>query len=108
VHRLRPGDRRRGGARVDEPQEIVRAGYDTIAERYAAWAASFETPASSWLAKFLELVPAGARVLELGCGGDNASMRELAGRSDYLGLDISAAQLERARRAVPHARVRAR
>ncbi len=104
MHRLRPGDRRSGGAPVDEPQEIVRAGYDAIAERYAAWAAGFETPVSSWLAKFVELVPAGARVVELGCGGDNPSMRELAGRYDYLGVDISAAQLERARRAVPHAR----
>jgi SAM-dependent methyltransferase len=104
VHRLRPGDRRRGGAAVDDPKEIVRAGYDAIADRYAEWSASFESPVSEWLAKFTKRVPAGARVLELGCGGDNPSTRTLAARYDYLGVDLSPAQLQRARRAMPEAR----
>jgi SAM-dependent methyltransferase len=56
------------------------------------------------VAKFTERVPARARVLELGCGGDNPSMHELAGRYDYLGVDISPVQLEHARRAAPQAR----
>ena len=104
MHRLRPGDRRGGGAAVDDPKEIVRAGYDAIADRYAEWSASFESPVAGWLAKFAELVPAGARILELGCGGDNPSTRALAARYDYLGVDLSPAQLERARRALPAAR----
>jgi len=54
-----------------------------------------------WVARFSGLVPAGARVLELGCGGDNPSTRALAARYDYLGVDLSPAQLERARRALP-------
>jgi SAM-dependent methyltransferase len=104
VHRLRPGDRRRRGAPVDDPKEIVRSGYDAIAERYAEWAASFESPVGAWLAKFVERVPAGSRVVELGCGGDNPSTHTLAARYDYLGVDLSRAQLERARRALPEAR----
>jgi SAM-dependent methyltransferase len=43
-------------------------------------------------------------VLELGCGGENPSTRELASRYDYVGVDISSGQLERARRAFPGAR----
>jgi SAM-dependent methyltransferase len=104
VHRLRPGDRRRGGAPVDEPKEIVRAGYDAIAARYAAWAASFDTPVGAWLAKFVERVPAGARVLELGCGGDNPATRVLAERYEYLGVDLSPVQIERSRAAMPGVR----
>jgi SAM-dependent methyltransferase len=104
VHRVRPGDRRGRGAAVDDPKQIVRAGYDAIADQYAAWAASFESPAGAWVAKFGELVPAGSRVVELGCGGDNPSTRALASRYDYLGVDLSPAQLERARRALPAAR----
>jgi SAM-dependent methyltransferase len=104
VHRLRPGDRNRGGAPVDEPQEIVRAGYDAIADRYAAWAASFETPVGAWLAKFVERVPAGARVLELGCGGGNRATRVLAERYEYLGVDLSPVQIERSRAAMPGVR----
>jgi len=104
VHRLRPGDRSRRGAAVDDPHEIVRAGYDAIAARYAAWSSSFESPVGAWVAKFTERVPACARVLELGCGGDNPSTLELARRYDYLGVDLSASQLARARRALPDAR----
>ena len=104
MHRLRAGDRRRGGAPVDDPKEIVRAGYDAIAARYAAWAASFETPVDTWLAKFVERVPVGAQVLELGCGGDNPSTRVLAARYEYLGVDLSPVQVERSRAAMPGVR----
>ena len=31
------------------PEELVRRGYDAIAERYAEWAASFESPALRWV-----------------------------------------------------------
>jgi SAM-dependent methyltransferase len=104
VHRLRAGDRGGSGAPVADPKHVVRAGYDAIADRYAEWSASFESPARAWLAKFVERVPPGARVLELGCGGDNPSTRELASRYDYLGVDISSEQLSRARRAFPRVR----
>jgi len=104
VHRLRPGDRRGRGAAVADPKHVVRDGYDAIAERYAEWSASFESPVGSWVARFCERVPAGASVLELGCGGGNPSTRTLAARYDYVGVDLSPVQVERSRHAVPGAR----
>jgi hypothetical protein len=56
VHRVRPGDRSRRGAAIDDPQEIVRAGYDAIADRYAAWSASFESPVGAWVANSLVML----------------------------------------------------
>jgi SAM-dependent methyltransferase len=104
VHRLRAGDRRGRGAAVDDPKQIVRDGYDAIADRYAEWAASFETPVGDWLGRFCARVEPGSAVLELGCGGDNPSTRQLAGRYEYTGVDLSPGQLKRARRACPEAR----
>jgi SAM-dependent methyltransferase len=104
VHRLRPGDRGRRGAPVADPKQVVRAGYDAIADRYAEWSASFETPVGAWLEKFVDRLPSGGRVAELGCGGENPSTRLLVSRYDYLGVDISPEQLSRARRAFPGAR----
>jgi SAM-dependent methyltransferase len=88
---------------VNDPREIVRAGYDTIADRFAEWAGSFETPVMKWVERLGDRVPAGARVLELGCGGDNRATGVLVARYDYLGVDLSGEQLARARRAHTHA-----
>jgi len=82
----------------------VRRGYDAIAERYAEWASSFESPALHWVEKLEERLPERSRVLELGCGGGGPATRALAARHDVVGVDISERQLERARRLVPEAR----
>ncbi len=95
--------RRRGSGLTGDPKDVVARAYDAIADDYAAWAASFESPVLSWAKRFAERVPAGGRVLELGCGGDNPATRLLAGRYEYTGVDLSAGQLERARRAFPEA-----
>ena len=87
----------------DDPHEIVRAGYDAMADQYAAWAASFESPVLQWVERFTARVPEGVAVLELGCGGDNPATRVLADRYRYTGVDLSEAQLERARLAFPEA-----
>jgi SAM-dependent methyltransferase len=93
-----------GGRAIPErPQQIVERGYDAIAERYAAWSTSFESPVLSWVAALLALVPAGD-ILELGCGGGGAATRALAERHNLTGVDLSAAQIERARRLVPAGR----
>jgi SAM-dependent methyltransferase len=89
---------------VTEPEEVVRRGYDAIAERYAEWAASFETPAAVWVEKLERRLPERSRVLDLGCGGGGPTTVALAARHDVLGVDISDRQLERARRLVPEAR----
>jgi len=89
---------------LTEPEELVRRGYDTIAERYAEWAASFESPAMRWVDKLEQRLPERSRVLDLGCGGGGPATRTLAARHDLVGVDISERQLERARRLVPKAR----
>jgi SAM-dependent methyltransferase len=82
----------------------VRRGYDAIADRYAEWAASFESPAAAWIEKLEQRLPERSRVLDLGCGGGGPATRALAARHELVGVDISERQLERARRLVPEAR----
>jgi cyclopropane fatty-acyl-phospholipid synthase-like methyltransferase len=89
---------------VTDPHDLVRRGYDAIADRYAAWAVSFESPAMRWVERLLTELPDGSDVLELGCGGGGPGTQAIAARHRVLGVDISAAQIERARRTVPGAR----
>ena len=84
-----------------DPKDVVARAYDAIADEYAAWAATFESPVMTWARRFAERLPPGSRVLELGCGGDNPATRLLVERHEYTGVDLSAGQLERARRAFP-------
>jgi SAM-dependent methyltransferase len=86
-----------------DPGRLVQEGYDAMADRYAAWAASFSSPAPEWVERLVARVPEGAAVLELGCGGDNPATRTLVGRYRYTGIDLSGEQLVRARRAFPSA-----
>ena len=87
----------------DDPKQVVAGGYDAIAERYAEWAASFDSPAMEWLHKLQARLEDGAHVLELGCGGGGPASRALAERHRLLGVDISPRQIERARARVPAA-----
>jgi SAM-dependent methyltransferase len=87
----------------DEPKRVVASGYDAIAERYAEWAASFESPAMDWLDKLQARLEDASHVLELGCGGAGPATRALAARHRLLGVDISPRQVERARARVPAA-----
>ncbi len=90
----------------DDPKRIVASGYDAIAERYAEWSASFESPAMSWTQMLLAKIEAGSHVLELGCGGGGPATRALAERHELLGVDISPRQIERASERVPNATFR--
>ena len=58
-----------------------------------------------WVEALQARLPDGADVLELGCGGGGPATRSLAARHRLVGVDISEAQLERARRLVPQARL---
>jgi len=89
---------------VSDPKEIVRAGYDAIADRYAEWAATFETPELRWVDDLLALLPENASVLDLGCGGGRTAAQTVAARHSYTGVDISPAQIERARERIPDGR----
>jgi cyclopropane fatty-acyl-phospholipid synthase-like methyltransferase len=83
---------------------VVERGYDEIAERFLDWAQRIEgDPRLEWLGELVSRLPAGARVLELGCGAGEPCMRLLAERFRVTGIDISARQIELARNHVPQA-----
>jgi SAM-dependent methyltransferase len=93
-------------------RDLVRRGYDTISVRYRddhgapndATAESVK-PYGAWLDDLASLLPAGARVLDLGCGSGLPAARILVESGfEVTGVDISRVQVERARRLVPLAR----
>jgi SAM-dependent methyltransferase len=86
---------------VTGPKDIVRAGYDAIAERYSAWAATIDSPALARVRALSEQLPERSAVLELGCGRGVPFTRELARRHDVTGVDISDTQITLARADVP-------
>ena len=86
------------------PREVVEAGYDVVADDYAALeCAGHEWPRLRWLRDMLARVTPGARVLDVGCGNGIPATREIAGQYKAIGIDISSAQIERATRNVPTA-----
>jgi cyclopropane fatty-acyl-phospholipid synthase-like methyltransferase len=89
----------------DDPRRVVERGYNVIADRYERWMREEikGAPTSQWLERLLALVPARSDVLELGCGNGASAARFVAGQHRYVGVDLSSAQLERARALVPKA-----
>ena len=89
---------------MTDPKRIVEKGYDAIADRYAVWAATDETDLRMHhVAKLFELIPPGSEVLELGCGSGVPVAKALAERFNVSGVDISKAQVDRARVTLPTA-----
>jgi cyclopropane fatty-acyl-phospholipid synthase-like methyltransferase len=88
--------------RLDPRKEIVAAGYDRLADTYLEWGRQVTAdPRARMLAAFMNRLPDGARVLDIGCGAGVPSTRDLANRFGVVGVDISRVQLELARRNVP-------
>jgi SAM-dependent methyltransferase len=85
-----------------DPKEIVRAGYDQASHAYRADDPDATLP--PFVTEIVERLPAGAAVLDLGCGTGLPVARALATRFDVLGVDLSPVQIERARRLVTDAR----
>jgi SAM-dependent methyltransferase len=89
---------------VIDPKGVVARGYDAAAERYLEWSALRPSPARlRYLRIACERIPAGASVLELGCGAGVPMTAALADGRDVVGVDISATQVALARRNVPAA-----
>jgi SAM-dependent methyltransferase len=87
-----------------DPREVVARGYDAVAERYLEWSPLQPSEARlAYVRRTLELIPAGSRVLELGCGAGIPLTVALADGRSVTGVDISAAQIRAARRNVPAA-----
>ena len=93
-------------------RELVRRGYDAISREYRdddgqANPATTEGTGhyARWVDDLAQLIAPRATVLDLGCGAGVPATKLLAEKNfDVLGLDISAVQIERARKLVPGAR----
>jgi cyclopropane fatty-acyl-phospholipid synthase-like methyltransferase len=84
-------------------RQTVEAGYDALADRFGEWMAQVEgDPWERYVEELAARLPAGARVLDLGCGNGSKTSR-LADRFDVVGVDISEQQLRLARAAHPEA-----
>ena len=89
---------------ADELKQLVARSYNTIAETHAAWASTVRTDERvRYAAELTERLPAGASVLELGCGTGIPTTRALAERFNVTGVDIAARHIELARQNVPSA-----
>jgi SAM-dependent methyltransferase len=87
-----------------DPKHVVADGYDRIAETYAAFVArSRNDPRDRYTALLLDRLPAGARLLELGCGSGRPTTALLSEKFAVTGVDLSLRQIELARRQVPRA-----
>ncbi|KAK2811941.1 hypothetical protein FQN50_001648 [Emmonsiellopsis sp. PD_5] len=83
-------------------KSLVQSSYDTIAPSYLTWTTNTTTTTPStrltYLHRLLPLLPANARVLELGCGaGVPGTQTLLAAGHDVVANDISAVQIGLAR-----------
>jgi CTP:molybdopterin cytidylyltransferase MocA/SAM-dependent methyltransferase len=87
-----------------EQAAIVARGYDALGSDYIEWSARIIDPARErMVGELTERLPVGARVLDLGCGAGVLSTKQLAETFDVTGVDVSADQLETARRNIPRA-----
>ena len=83
-------------------RRTVESGYDRMAEQYLATKDSEDPLALAALEDLAYHLPSGAAVLDLGCGAGVPVTHWLAGRGFAVtGVDVSARQLELARKNVP-------
>ena len=88
---------------MTRPQDVVRAGYDAIGERYHAWSHTGPTRLRMVELVLGELPPASV-VVDLGCGPGDPATRLLSEAGHHvLGVDLSRGQLDIARRLAPRA-----
>lgn len=86
-----------------DPKRIIEEGYDRIGARYLDWTTSAGSGVRErFLDEVLQRLPAGAELLELGCGPATVSPMLADGRR-YTGVDLSAGQLALARERLPDA-----
>jgi ubiquinone/menaquinone biosynthesis C-methylase UbiE len=85
-----------------DPKQIVSRGYDQIAQKYSLWGTRREERAK-YTSLILDLLPIGAKVLELGCGAGVPTTQELQKKNLVTGVDISEKSIEIAKINVPQA-----
>jgi SAM-dependent methyltransferase len=85
--------------------DVVRDGYQQIAEVYHSRRVAQEHAAAGWLDGLRPRMPHSGRVVDLGCGSGVPISRYFARHGyDVEGYDLSPAMLEIARREVPQAK----
>ena len=85
----------------DDPPSVIARGYDRMGSDFAEWNDGLPSEGRAWfLGEVVARLPAGSRVLELGCG-PGADAGALARERVYVGLDLSRVQLGLARRRAP-------
>jgi ubiquinone/menaquinone biosynthesis C-methylase UbiE len=90
---------------MTDPHEIVRAGYDRMADRFEAWRGGIEgSPERTWVEDLLTRLSREPDVLELGVGAAIETTRIVAKRGRLVGVDISSEQVRRARERLPGGR----
>jgi SAM-dependent methyltransferase len=82
---------------------LVERGYDRIADASLGSEEANDPETGPPFEQFMEMLPAGASALDLGCGSGVPFTQRLAERFEVTGVDISARQLELARAHVPTA-----
>ncbi|QLG64020.1 methyltransferase domain-containing protein [Halorarum salinum] len=85
-------------------RRTVRDGYDALADDYGK---SRDPPEAPLVGSFLDSLPSGGRLLDVGCGQGTPVLDRLPAGVDAVGLDFSAEQLRRARSATDAALLRA-
>lgn len=89
---------------ITDPKRLVADSYDRIAERYLEWrAVQHSDGATPWVTILRGHLSPRSRVLDLGCGAGIPLTRALAQFFAVTGVDVSARQVELARRNVPAA-----
>lgn len=87
-----------------DPKHVVAQGYDRVADTYARLEDETTWPRMRWLHKLLACLPPGSSVLDLGCGSGDPADIALAQHHHVTGVDISEAQIIKARQNVPGGR----
>lgn len=89
---------------MENPKKIVARGYDSITNDYLKLIDSMGLAVrDKYLKTLTDSLPAGARILELGCGVGIPMTKDLAGKFSVMGVDISKEQLLLAIKNVPEA-----
>lgn len=82
--------------------DVIRRSYDLLADRYAEVYRSEGSreveQIRSIVASVVDDMPENPVIIDLGCGDGTPVADMVAGRSRYIGIDFSAAQIDRARR----------